>query len=84
MKILLSCLLIVAFCEWTSIEMESYYSESVDISFFEKDSGAIWSDSNSIGVSLTYPSGIIVDTTIWKDNENNGFESDDFSTWEDE
>lgn len=33
---------------------------------------------------MYYPSGIIVDSTIWKDNDNNGFESDDLSSWEDE
>lgn len=83
MKILLACLLIVSFCEWTSIEIESYYPVMTDISFFEKDSGSSWSDTNSIGVLMAYPSGIVIDTTVWTDNENNGFE-DDWSSWEDD
>lgn len=40
-------------------------------------------DSDSLDLTMYFPSGIPLDQTIWKETDLNGYE-EDFSTWEDE
>lgn len=81
--ILISILVILSFAAWDSIDMTTYSLMSVDLNFFESEGTSSWDDGNDIQVTLSFPDGIPYDSTIWKDNDNEGWETD-FADWEED